>query len=157
MLELGGKCEWDPWLEEFIFFIRRRWKPIFIMHWLIIFVGSAKTCIVGLFSRVCKVLEPRGVASRELLPHPQGRRGFELHFLILAFGQAYLCSYSVILLGRKCCVVGSSNRGTHRVNIWLVIQWSSCKFFGGVAKETPGLNFRSLALGQSFTIPHSIV
>ena len=29
------------------------------MYWLIIFIGSAKTCILGLFSRVCSVLHPR--------------------------------------------------------------------------------------------------
>ena len=50
--------------------------------------------------------------------------GFELHFLILAFGQAYPFSYNVILLGRKRCVAGNSNRGTLRVILGM--------FFGGV-------------------------
>ena len=105
----------------------------------------------------CSVLEPKGVLSRESLPHPQGRRGFELHFLILAFGQAYPCSYNVILLRIKRCVAGGSNRGTHRVNLWLVLQWRSCIFFGGAAEETPRIHFRSLALAQSLTISHNVV
>ena len=32
---------------------------IFVMHWLIIFVGSAKICIPGMFSRVVVFLNPR--------------------------------------------------------------------------------------------------
>ena len=78
------------------------------MHWLIIFIEFVETCIPGLFRRVCRVLEPKGVPGRESLPLPQGRRGFELHFLILEFFQAYPFSYSIISAAENIVLLGAA-------------------------------------------------
>ena len=151
------KCEWNPWWEEFIWFIRRRWQPIF--HYALAYY----------FCWVCKDLHPRVVYQGCSVLHP---RVFPIGnpYLILKEGEglSYIFSFqhfsklipsatALFCWAENVVLLGAATGGTHRVIPWLILQWRSCIFFGGAAEETLGHYFRSLVLGQTFTISHSAI